>query len=189
LADGSALPSWLSIDPATGRLSGMPPLFDTLSIVITASDGKGSSASDSFELSMPANSVPVMTVPLADQSFQPGQAFSISLAENFMDADNDPMLFFVTLADGSPLPDWIEVSNDGRTLGGIAPSDAQDLTIRVAVNDRNGGGTNDEFAFSVVPANRALSSPRPLPTRISRALPPSPSSCRTIASPMPMVTL
>jgi glucose/arabinose dehydrogenase len=155
LADGSALPSWLSIDAATGRLSGMPPQFETLSIVITASDGKGGSASDRFELSMRPNSAPVVTIPVADQSLQPGQAFSISLAENFSDPDNDPMLFFVTLADGSPLPEWIVVSNNGRTLSGIAPTVAQDLTVRVTVNDRNGGGTSDEFSFSVVSDNQA----------------------------------
>jgi glucose/arabinose dehydrogenase len=155
LADGSDLPSWLSIDAVTGRLSGLPPQFDTLSIVVTASDGKGGSASDRFELSMRPNSAPVVTVPVADQSFQPGQAFSISLAENFSDPDNDPMLFFVTLADGSPLPDWIVVSNNGRTLSGIAPTVAQDMTIRVTVNDRNGGGTSDEFAFSVGSVNQA----------------------------------
>ncbi|CAN7688252.1 tandem-95 repeat protein [Mesorhizobium sp. LjRoot246] len=41
LADGSALPSWLSIDAQTGRLSGIPPLglHQTLAVLVHSSDG------------------------------------------------------------------------------------------------------------------------------------------------------
>lgn len=38
LADGNPLPDWLSIDPATGILSGNPPANQTLSIKVTVTD-------------------------------------------------------------------------------------------------------------------------------------------------------
>ncbi|MDQ2101915.1 beta strand repeat-containing protein [Azospirillum isscasi] len=48
LADGSALPAWLSFDAATGRLSGTPGNADvgTRAIRITATDGSGATVSD-----------------------------------------------------------------------------------------------------------------------------------------------
>jgi glucose/arabinose dehydrogenase len=154
-ADGSALPSWLSFDAATGRFSGQPPKFEKVSIVVTASDGKGGTASDTFDLTMKANNPPVVATPVADQSFKPGQAFSINLAATFTDPDNDGMLFFVTRADGSALPSWITVSNNGRLLTGTVPLDAQPLTIKVGASDRNGGGASDEFLFKIEAANSA----------------------------------
>ena len=52
LADGSALPDWMRIDPLTGRLTGVPVadalgLFD---IVVTAEDTAGATAQDMFTL-------------------------------------------------------------------------------------------------------------------------------------------
>jgi hypothetical protein len=51
-ADGSALPSWLSFDPATQTFSGTPAQADigTIEIRVTATDGGGLSASDVFTL-------------------------------------------------------------------------------------------------------------------------------------------
>ncbi|WP_207497544.1 putative Ig domain-containing protein [Limimaricola pyoseonensis] len=43
LADGSPLPGWLSIDPATGTLSGTPDSAADLSVVVTATDQAGAS--------------------------------------------------------------------------------------------------------------------------------------------------
>ncbi|PLY35199.1 Ig family protein, partial [Pectobacterium carotovorum] len=47
LADGSALPSWLSFNPATGTFSGTPANGDvgSLSIRVTATDGSNAAAS------------------------------------------------------------------------------------------------------------------------------------------------
>jgi hypothetical protein len=50
LADGSALPAWLSFAPATRTFSGTPPLGSagTLLIKVTATDQAGAAVSDSF---------------------------------------------------------------------------------------------------------------------------------------------
>lgn len=50
LADGSALPSWLTFDAATRSFSGTPPALGTLSVRIQASDTASLSAADVFEL-------------------------------------------------------------------------------------------------------------------------------------------
>ena len=52
LADGSALPGWMRIDPLTGRLTGVP-VADALGlfeIVVTAEDAAGATAQDRFML-------------------------------------------------------------------------------------------------------------------------------------------
>ena len=54
LAGGGALPGWLSFDAATRTFSGTPAAGDagTLSIEVSATDGSGESAIDTFELAV-----------------------------------------------------------------------------------------------------------------------------------------
>lgn len=63
LADGSALPAWLSFNSATWSFSGTPTASDlaTLSILVTASDELGGLVYDSFELTVaPATQAAVL---------------------------------------------------------------------------------------------------------------------------------
>ena len=65
LADGSALPSWLTFNAATRTFSGTPPqdFNGTLDLKVTASDGSAS-ANDTFTLTITAvNDAPVNTLP------------------------------------------------------------------------------------------------------------------------------
>ena len=50
LADGSALPSWLTFDAETRTFSGTPDALGTLSVRLTATDSLGLSVSDVFDL-------------------------------------------------------------------------------------------------------------------------------------------
>jgi Ca2+-binding RTX toxin-like protein len=63
LADGSALPSWLSFDPATMTFSGTPTDADvgTLSLQVTATDTEGASVSDAFNITIEQGSNVVVT--------------------------------------------------------------------------------------------------------------------------------
>jgi|GEM_PF-3236898 len=66
LADGSALPAWLSFNAATRAFSGTPAQSDvgSLNVKVTATDGSGASASDTFTLTVAnVNDVPVISVP------------------------------------------------------------------------------------------------------------------------------
>ena len=70
LSDGSALPSWLSFDAATGTFSGTPPLnaTGTLELTVSASDG-ALDASDTFRLTItPVNDAPVVSAGIDNQS-------------------------------------------------------------------------------------------------------------------------
>lgn len=50
LADGSALPSWLSFNTATRTFSGTPPTSSTISVKVTASDPYSKSVNDTFDI-------------------------------------------------------------------------------------------------------------------------------------------
>lgn len=55
LADGSSLPSWLSIDPTTGMLSGKPSDLTSVSVIITATDLVGASANHTLTINVKPN--------------------------------------------------------------------------------------------------------------------------------------
>ena len=72
LSDGTALPSWLSIDSATGMLSGVPPIGynSALAITVTATDALNASATSTQNLSV-SSSVP--TAAQAQYASSPAQ--------------------------------------------------------------------------------------------------------------------
>ncbi|WP_426595896.1 Ig-like domain-containing protein [Pectobacterium brasiliense] len=59
-ADGSALPAWISFDPATGTFSGSPGRTNSgdLSILVTATDAAGASVSTTFVLRVLSSTQP-----------------------------------------------------------------------------------------------------------------------------------
>lgn len=64
LADGSALPTWLAFDAATGTFSGTPASAGSYALRVTATDLAGASASQSFNLAVESgggNQAPVTT--------------------------------------------------------------------------------------------------------------------------------
>lgn len=162
-ADGSPLPSWLSFDPATGLFSGIPAEANAGRLVVTvvASDPSGASTSDSFLLTVesvdPVNTAPVVANPLADVVVAEEDALDFIVPANtFTDADNDPLTFEATLADGTALPSWLSFDPETRRFSG-APDDADVGAIAVAVTARDAAGATarDVFNLTVSPVNDA----------------------------------
>ncbi len=63
LSNGDPLPSWLTINAATGVLSGTPTNGDvgSLAVKVTMTDGAGASANDTFNLTVTnVNDAPVV---------------------------------------------------------------------------------------------------------------------------------
>ena len=76
-ADGSALPSWLAFAPGTRTFSGTPAAGDagTLTVRVTASDGRGGSVFDDFDLTVSAPApVPEITIVAGDGVTEGGSA-------------------------------------------------------------------------------------------------------------------
>ena len=154
LADGSALPSWLSYNAATRTLSGTPDNGDVgaLSLKVTATDPGGLSASQSFGLAVAnVNDAPVVAGNISNQTATKDQPFSLVLpASLFSDPDGDALAFAVTLADGSALPSWLSYNAATRTLSGTpATGDAGTLSIRVTATDPGGLSASQSFGLDV----------------------------------------
>ncbi|MCI4188542.1 putative Ig domain-containing protein, partial [Dickeya dianthicola] len=112
LADGSALPGWLSFNPATRTFSGTPGNGDVgnLTIRVTATDGSSASVSTTFGLTVNnSNLPPVVSNTVVDQTSAQNGSFSFTVpAGTFTDPDSeDPLTLSATLADGSALPGWL----------------------------------------------------------------------------------
>ncbi|NGZ05167.1 MAG: SUMF1/EgtB/PvdO family nonheme iron enzyme [Magnetococcales bacterium] len=88
-ANGSTLPSWLRFSSSTRTFSGTPPAYaSTLTIRVTASDGRGGSVSDSFVIAF-TNRAPVAAND--SLSVTPGQAITDTLTAT--DSDRNPLTY------------------------------------------------------------------------------------------------
>ncbi|MEN5036762.1 calcium-binding protein [Pseudomonas sp. TWI929] len=161
LADGSVLPTWLHFDDATRTLSGTPANADVgaLSVRINAIDSLGASVATTFTLSVAnVNDAPVVLNAISDQTASEGQPFSYTVAPNtFLDVDvGDSLSYVATLADGSPLPTWLNFNPISREFSGTPnAADAGTLALSVFATDLAGARVADTFTLTIRTLNHA----------------------------------
>ncbi|WP_292040150.1 putative Ig domain-containing protein [Massilia sp. UBA6681] len=158
LEDGSPLPSWLSFDPSTRKLSGNPPASadgSTLTIKVTATDPFGNSGSDIFTWSFKdTNDLPTAALPLADQTKTGAGELSFALPlGSFTDADGEQLSYTANLRDGNdsaPLPAWLHFDPVSRSFSGNPPAGTTSpLTVRVTATDPSGASAHDDFVITL----------------------------------------
>ncbi|HEX5684587.1 MAG TPA: putative Ig domain-containing protein, partial [Ideonella sp.] len=154
LADGSALPSWLSFDAATRTFTGTPTNGDVgaISVRVTATDGSSATASCDFTLTVGnTNDAPTSSDITAQSAIEDG-AFSFTVPSNtFSDVDaGDTLTYSATLADGSALPSWLHFDAATHTFSGTpADGDVGAITVRVTATDGGGATASSDFALTV----------------------------------------
>lgn len=154
LADGRALPDWLEFDPATGTLSGTSPDGDVapLYLKITAIEDGGLRASTTFKLTVSDVSAPVLNKPLADQETDELVEYRFAVpADTFVDLDQGELTYSATLADGSPLPSWLQFDPATATFSGI-PGDelvGTSVEVQVTAQDPHGLTASDAFRLKI----------------------------------------
>ncbi len=155
LADGSALPGWLSFDAQTGTFSGTPDdaQIGTLGLKVTATDGLNATVSEIFNLTITnVNEAPTVAVPLPDQSATKDVPFSLVVPPGtFTDVDpGDSLTYSATLADNSPLPTWLQFNPTTRTFTGTPQlADVGTLNVKVTATDTGSLNVSDVFALTV----------------------------------------
>jgi Ca2+-binding RTX toxin-like protein len=157
LADGNALPPWLSFDAATRTFSGTPDdaQVGSLDLRVTATDTGNLSVSDEFSLTVTnVNEAPTVASPLEDQTAVEDTAFSFTVpAPTFADVDQvhgDTLTYSATLADGSPLPAWLNFNSTTQTFSGTpGAGDAGSLQIAMTATDSGNLSATDQFAFAI----------------------------------------
>ena len=155
LADGSALPGWLSFNSATGTFTGTPGADDLglVEVHVTATDGYGLSASDAFIITVAnSNAAPELIQGIADQSLIETKAFEFALPTGaFVDPDaGDTLGYAVTLADGSGLPAWLAFDAATQIFSGTPPDGANGvIQLRVTATDQGGESATATFALKI----------------------------------------
>jgi formylglycine-generating enzyme required for sulfatase activity len=156
LANGSALPSWLSFNAGTRTLSGNPPASAVPGpywIKVTGTS-TGGSAETFFRLDVVnANDNPVEspagTIP--DRTLTADGSFTVNRSA-FSDLDGGTLALNATLADGNPLPSWLQYSFDASTGVGIfttnLPGGSGSATVRVVADDGLGGSGFADFTIN-----------------------------------------
>lgn len=154
-AGGSALPAWLAFDAATGTFSGTPVQADVgeLALRVTATDPDGASVFQDLALSVAnVNDAPTVGMPLSSQQAQGGTAWSFSLpATSFADEDvGDSLSYRFSLADESPLPEWLVFDPATNTLSATPPLYLTgDLALKVTATDLAGETASQDFVLSI----------------------------------------
>ena len=168
MADGSALPSWLSFDATTRTFSGTPTNADvgTLSIKVTADDGYGGTFADTFDLVVAnTNDAPIVANPIPNQNATEDSAFNFTFSINtFSDVDAGAALTYsAQLSGGGALPAWLNFDAATRTFSGTPTnSDVGTIAIDVIASDGDGGTVTDTFNIVIANTNDAPTVANPI---------------------------
>ncbi|MDT7834249.1 Ig-like domain-containing protein [Aquabacterium sp. OR-4] len=158
-ADGDALqfsatglPPGLSLDAATGLISGTPSTPGSYSVTVSAADGNGGTVSQSFQwaVAAAANNGPNTVGSLATASASDGQTFSVATAGGFSDPDGDALAY-----SASGLPAGLAIDAATGVISGTVAAGASALvpdgvyTVTVTASDGRGGQVSQAFTLSV----------------------------------------
>ena len=165
LADGIALPGWLSFDASTRTFGGTPLELDTpdtLSIRISATDDgePPESASATFTITVEEVNDPPVAMSLEDQTAFVDDLFSYTVPEA-SDPEDSALTYDAFQGSGNnPLPRWLQFDKNKRTFTGT-PLEADMATHEIMVSVSDDLHTrNASFQLSVVlPANRPPTAP------------------------------
>ena len=156
LADGSALPGWLSFNAATRTFSGTPlepDTPDTLAIRVTATDDgePPESASATFTLTVEEVNDPPEAPSLSDQTAFVDDLFSYTVPEA-SDPEGNTLTYDAFRGTGNnPLPRWLRFDKNTRTFSGTPlEADMAIHEITLSVSD-DLYTRNATFQLSVVP--------------------------------------
>ena len=132
-SDGSSL-------TVTARLRG------TATITVTADDGKGGTAEDSFTVTVKA--APLVAQSLADvDGLEMQRTRDVSLIGVFSDADGDALTITATSSDEAIATAAVAPDGSDLTLTGVAEGTA---TVTVTAQDSDGNSVSDAFQVEVV---------------------------------------
>ena len=140
LTYSATLPSGLSINAQTGVISGKPTNsdFGNNPITVTATDAHGKAVSESFNLAVGAT-------PIANQSANEGQAFSLNVSTHFTSPTGGGKLTF-----SATLPAGLSINAQTGVISGTpTDSDYGNNPITVTATDAHGKAVSESFTLAV----------------------------------------
>ena len=138
----TGLPDGLSINSASGLISGIASTARSYSVTITVDDGGGRSDSVSFDwqVTLSASNPPLLTVP-GNQSSSEGD--TVNLAVTASDPDGDTLSYAAT-----GLPPGLTINSAMGDITGTVQQ-AGSYSVTITVDDGNGGSASGVFDWTV----------------------------------------
>ncbi len=165
-SDGGTLPPGLSVDPASGTVSGTPTTAGTYPVTLTASDDAGFAAIASFNWTV-TNVVSAAVI--GNQSSVSGTAITPVSA---VATDSSPAAT-ITYSDGGTLPPGLAIDPSAGTISGT-PTTAGTYAVTITATDSAGFSGTSSFTWTV--------------TNVVTVVTPGPQSA-TSGTPVPPLTL
>ena len=142
LANGTAIPSWLTFNPGTATFNGQAPasmLNQTLPITLTASDGY-LSVNSTWELHIDGNNGPFVAKPIPSLTRSSGSEFSYALPDDmFQDLDNNTLVYTAVQNGYDVLPGFLNFDPTTLTfLGRPTADDVKTYPIKLTATDQFG---------------------------------------------------
>lgn len=153
LANGDALPTWLTFNAGTATFSGTPASSDVavLSITVTANDGVAT-VSDTLALTVTENAIPTVANAQDNLTATEDSAFSYTVPTNtFADTDANDTNLTIT-AEG--LPEGLTFTN-GEISGTTTNAAVGDTTVSIIATDTAGASVTDQIVITVANTNDA----------------------------------
>ena len=135
----SNLPTGLSINPSTGKISGTPSAAGTFNPTVTVSDGTVTD-SQSFSWTISPNNVPVLSA-IGNQTGTIGTAVSISPMAS--DANSESVTW-----SASGLPAGLSINTGTGVITGT-PTTNNAYSTTVSIDDGYGGTDSKAFTFTI----------------------------------------
>ncbi|WP_321395894.1 tandem-95 repeat protein [Emcibacter sp.] len=159
MEDGSNLPVWMTIDPATGELTGTASNEDVggFRITVTATDAQLQSETNSLYLYVAnTNDAPEVQNGISDAIATEEVEFLFEVpADAFSDMDNgDQLTYSATLADDTALPAWLTLDAQTGIFSGMpGNTDVGVFQVKVIATDLAGSSSSDVFDLTVQNVN------------------------------------
>ena len=93
-------------------------------------------------------SAPILSAQTANQTVAANHAFSLSLANVFVDPQNQALSYKVTLSNGQALPSWLSFNASTDTLSGTTPLTSSASQLLVTVTDTSGLSATETFSIT-----------------------------------------
>ncbi|MFG6443219.1 Ig-like domain-containing protein [Roseateles sp. LKC17W] len=145
----TGLPPGLSINNSTGLITGTPTLAGNYTVVVTATDSLGASASQGLLLQLTTPNLPPLGLPLTAAVAQDGVAFSYNAGTAFSDPDGDALAF-----SASGMPAGLSINASTGVISGTpsptasAGGTAGVYTVTVTANDGRGGVSSQALVLT-----------------------------------------